>query len=260
MTKVSGMIRLSLAGLMISLVTFCCRGETISLQPVADTTLIETAPDNNLGGVAFVNAGTAGNGSRNRALIRFDLSGIPAGALISSASLSMDIVHQPSTGGEISMFDLRRVLQDWGEGVQQPADPGSPGLGAPAAPGEATWNNRFAPGTAWSAPGGQEGIDYSATISGSALVQGVGDTVLFESNAELLADIRAWLNQPAQNFGWVLMTESESLQKTARRFASRESGFGPTLVIEFTPVPEPSSIVLVGISLVFFAGIFRRAR
>ena len=257
MTTFPGMVRAPIASVLISLVTFCCQGETISLQPVADTTLFEIAPDNNLGGASFLNAGTSGNGSRNRALVRFDLSGIPGGALINSASLSMDVVHQPSTGGEISFFDLRRVLQPWGEGVQEPDDPGSPGLGAPAAPGEATWNDRFAPGTMWATPGGQEGIDFSATVSASALVQGIGDPVLFESSPELLADIRAWMNQPAQNFGWMLMTESEATQKTARRFDSRESGFGPTLLIEFTPVPEPSSIALVGISLLF-AGILRR--
>ncbi|HEY0548473.1 MAG TPA: hypothetical protein VGF13_02660, partial [Verrucomicrobiae bacterium] len=33
--------------------------DTISLQPTADTTLIEFAPDNNLGGGDFFNAGTA---------------------------------------------------------------------------------------------------------------------------------------------------------------------------------------------------------
>ena len=55
------------------------RAETISLQPIADTTLIEAAPDNNLSGSTFFNVGTAGNGKRNRGLILFDVtSAIPA--------------------------------------------------------------------------------------------------------------------------------------------------------------------------------------
>jgi hypothetical protein len=260
MRCIRGVIWRASTSLLIALGTFWCHGETISLQPVADTTLFEIAPDNNMGGTDFFNAGTSGNGSRNRALVQFDLTGIPAGAVINSATLSMDIVHQPSTGMQISFFDLHRVLQSWGEGVQQPADPGSRGLGAPAGPGEATWNSRFAPNTTWLAPGGQEGTDFSATISATALVQGVGDPVLFESSPELIADIRAWIDQPAQNFGWMLVTEAEATQKTARGFASRESGFGPTLLVEFTPVPEPSSIALVGVSLLLFARIFPRAR
>ena len=233
--------------------------ETISLQPVADTTLFQIAPNNNLGGAGFFNAGTAGNGNRNRALLRFDISGsIPAGSIITSASVSMDVVRQPSSGMEISFFDLMRVLQPWGEGTRVPAEPASPGLGAPAGPGEATWNSRFAPGVPWSVPGGQAGVDFAASASGAALVQGIGDGVVFESTSEMVADIRAWLNQPTQNFGWMLMTESESTHKTARSFASRESGFGPTLTIDFTPVPEPSTIALVGISLLL--AFLRRGR
>jgi hypothetical protein len=236
----------------------CSQAATVSLQPVADTTLFEIAPGNNLGGADFFNAGTSGNGSRNRALLRFDVSSIPAGSLITGATLNMDIVRQPSTGMEISFFDLRRVLQPWGEGAQVPADANSPGLGAPAAPGEATWNERFAGTTAWNVPGGEEGSDYSATVSATAFVQGLGDPVTFESTSELIADIRAWINQPSENLGWLLMTESEGMPKTARGFASRESGFGPTLLVEFTPVPEPSGIALAGLSFLAWAAWLRR--
>jgi hypothetical protein len=248
-------VALTLCGLTHS------RAETVSLQPIADTTLFQVAPGNNLGGASFLNAGTAGNGNRNRALLCFNLSGsIPAGSTVTSATLSMDVVRQPSAGLGISFFDLRRVFQPWGEGAQVPADPNSPGLGAPAAPGEATWNSRFAGGAPWSVPGGQAGVDFSTNTSATALVQGVGESVVFESTAQLAADIRAWLDQPAQNFGWMLMTEAEDVQKTARGFASRESGFGPTLTVEFTSVPEPSTIALVGISLFFFAAFSRGSR
>jgi len=236
------------------------RAETVSLQPIADTTLFEVAPGNNLGGAFFLNAGTAGNGFRNRALLRFDVSGsIPAGSIITGATLTMDIVRQPTTGMEISLFDLRRIFQPWGEGVQVPEDINSPGLGAPAASDEATWNHRFAPGAAWSVPGGAEGVDFSTIVSGVALVQSIGEPVVFESTSELVADIRAWLDQPSQNFGWMFITESEGVPKTARSFASRESGFGPTLTVDFTTVPEPSTMALVGISLLFLAVAFRRA-
>jgi hypothetical protein len=61
------------------------RADTVSLQASADTSLMEVAPDNNLGGAAFFNAGTAGNGSRNRALMQFDLGGLSRRARSSRA-------------------------------------------------------------------------------------------------------------------------------------------------------------------------------
>ena len=233
--------------------------ETISLQPMADTTLIEIAPDNNLGGADFFNAGTAGSGGgRNRALLFFDLDAIPPGSIITGAELTLDIVRQPSSGQENSLFSLRRVLQSWGEGAQVPADSGRPGQGAPATAGEGTWNHRFAPFSAWSQPGGQAGADFSTALSSTAFVTGLGEQVIFSSTPQMVADIQAWLDQSDSNFGWMLKTESEQLAKTARSFASRESGFGPTLTVEFTAVPEPSVLVLVGVSLLCFVALRRR--
>jgi hypothetical protein len=234
----------------VVLATFSTRAETISLLPIADTTLIETAPDNNLSGATFFNAGTAGNGKRNRGLILFDVSSaIPAGSTITSAELTLDIVRQPASGRQNSAFSLRRMFQSWGEGTQVPVDPNSPGQGAPAKPGEATWSFRTVGGEAWPQPGGQSGVSFSTTISSTAFVTGLGEQVQFTSTPQLVADIQAWLNQPRSNFGWMLMTESEAVGKTARSFASRESDFGPTLTIEFTPatVPEPSIIALVSL-------------
>jgi hypothetical protein len=245
----------------VSIVIGSAQADVVSLQPVADTTLFEVAPLNNLGGALFFNAGTAGNGYRNRALFLFDLGSVlPAGAVVTEASLTLDIVRQPSTGGNVTLFDLRPVLQPWGEGSQVPESGESPGLGSPAAPGEATWNARFAPDQSWSLPGGQAGIDYSSNVTASALVQTLGESVLFESNPELIADVQRWLDQPNENFGWMFMTQDEAIERSARSFASRESGFGPTLTISFTVVPEPSTLSLIGVSLFCFTAICRRHR
>lgn len=216
--------------------------ETIALQPIADTTLIEVAPLNNLGGAVFVNAGTAGNGNRHRGLFLFDVSSvIPAGSTITRAELTMDVVRQPSTGSQDSNFVLHRMLRSWGEGVQVPADEGSPGLGAPAEAGEATWLYRFATGDPWSQPGGQSDADFASAVSSSAFVSGAGEQAMFPSTPALVADVQWWLDHSGENFGWMLATDSEALPKTARGFASRESGFGPTLTVEFTTAPGPGT-------------------
>jgi hypothetical protein len=235
--------------------------ETISLQPVADTTLIQGAPLNNLGGAGFFNAGTAGNGGQNRALILFDLSSVvPAGAIIMRAELAMDVVRQPSSDRQNSDFVLRRMLQSWGEGAQVPADGESPGQGAAADGGEATWLFRLATSVPWSQPGGQVGVDFANAISSSAFVSGAGEQVTFASTPALVADLQWWINHPEANFGWMLNTTAEDVGKTARSFASRESGFGPTLTLDFVTVPEPGMISLVSLFLLCAAAVIRPRR
>ena len=241
-----------LAGVLVFFQPALAQADSISIRPVADTTLIEVAPDNNLGGGTFFNAGTTAIGTRNRALLLFDLgTTIPAGSIITSAELVMDVVGQPRSGQQNSTFSLRRVLQSWGEGVQVSGDDG-PGRGSPAVPGEATWNDRFNSTTAWSQPGGQSGVDFSGTLSSSAFVGGVGAEVVFVSSPALITDVQFWVNNPTANFGWMLKTESEGIAKTARSFAARETGFGPVLKVEFTPVPEPGTILLASL---FLAGL-----
>ena len=52
----------------------------------------------------------------------------------------------------------------------------------------------------------------------------------------MTADVQAWLDDAATNFGWILIG-NESKGKTANRFDTMESSESarPTLTIEFTP-------------------------
>ena len=70
----------------------------------------------------------------------------------------------------------------------------------------------------------------------------------------------AWLDRPEENFGWMLATELEGVDKTARSFAARESGFGPVLTVNFTSVPEPGVMTLVGLFLHGAVAMRRRDR
>ena len=250
-------LSLALMGSVFILPPPGARAETISLLPVADTTLFEVAPNNNLGGADFFNAGTAGNGNRNRALLRFDFSeSLPPGAVITRAELTLEIVRQPRDGAANSFFGLRRTLQAWGEGAQVPAEANSPGLGAPAGTGEATWNAPFAGGSLWLVAGGH----FSDSTSGLAPGGNLGGQLFFESTSALVADLQRWVDHPEENFGWTLASEDEETGKTARSFASRESGFGPLLTLQYAVVPEPAALSLVGLFLLLCAAIKTRAR
>ena len=198
-------------------------GAVVTLRPIADTTLIEHDPTNNAGAQVFINSGSIANTPlRNRALLKFDLSSIPAGAIITNATLTVSVVGEPAGGGEASNFRLHRVLKPWSEGNKIPRT-SPPGQGEPATTGEATWNARLHEQELWSQPGGAFGSDYSITPSSDVFVYGTGDSpYLFPSADALIADLRFWLKNPSQNFGWAMISASEQVTRTARRFGSRE--------------------------------------
>ncbi|MGZ4987875.1 MAG: DNRLRE domain-containing protein [Limisphaerales bacterium] len=203
------------------------------MVPVSDTCLIEIAPDNNMGGQTYFNAGSNMQGTRNRGLLRFDLSQIPPGSLITSATLTLWVVGVPTDGPAGSIFDLHRMLKPWGEGSEL-AIVGA-GRGSPATTNEATWNDRFAYANApWTAPGGKPDADY---LSGSTAEKFISDTTSYDFRFGTLAqDVQFWLDNPQSNFGWMLMARDETQISTARRFGSREDPDNtPTLDITFIP-------------------------
>jgi hypothetical protein len=52
----------------------------------------------------------------------------------------------------------------------------------------------------------------------------------------MVIDVQSWVNNPATNFGWILIG-NESVSRTSKRFDSREhpaASVRPVLNIEFT--------------------------
>ena len=164
----------------------------------------------------------------------------------------MEVIRRPACGFEGSLFGVHRLLQSWGEGTTIVTDNGG-GMGAPAMTGDATWLHRFAFSETWGSPGGAAGIDYKPEFSGSIFIFDLG-LYQFEGTPDMIGDIQYWLDNPTNNFGWMLMTESEELPFTARRFASREdlNGGGPKLIIDYTVVPEPGTMALCGFGVLAF--------
>jgi hypothetical protein len=235
------------------------RADQVTIFPSADATLFELVPTNSLGGVTWISAGTTQNGNTNRALLKFDIAAaVPAGSTIIDIGVNVWVTRSPVDGNADSLFSLRRVLRPWNEGANQPADPNYPGLGAPAQPGDATWTHAAWGADAWTIPGGLEGVDFAGGFSSSTFIAGVsGDPYFFESGG-MVADVQLWLDQPAQNFGWLLKTEEEDLNFTARRFGSREleDPFeSPQLIITYLPPLLITNVLVVSnrLSLTFHA-------
>jgi len=198
-----------------------------------DNTLVEAMRgDLSLGGGDAIYAGRTSiidKGSRRRGVIGFDLSAaIPSGSTITSVTLTL---HHPQSNNGRQTVRLHRLLADWGEG--EASSPG--GSGAPAGAGDATWLHTSYPSDYWSAPGG----DYAASPSDSQIVADLGDYTWGSTDA-MVQDVQGWLDDPASNFGWIVIGNEMTIQ-TVKRLASREwtePTERPRLTIDFdAPIP-----------------------
>ena len=242
-----GMIRLGAFAGVAAGVAGSAWADSASLISKQDNTLYQTAagtPSNGAGPGMF--CGTVDSGEIRRALLSFDLSTIPAGSTVTSATLTLYMDRSTSAASDVS---LRRVLASWGQGTSNAG--GSGGAGAAATPGDATWAHRFYDTTPWSSSGG----DFSATITAT---KNVGSTGFYSwGGTQLAADVQSWVDNPNANFGWGLWGD-ESVDHTAKRFVTREgvAGRQPTLLIEYT-VPAPGALALVAGGL---SAVARRRR
>ena len=205
--------------------------------------IMEIAPSNNAGGLAWLTAGGNHYGVPSRGLLKFDIAGnIPPHSKITAASLNLWVTQVPGDGYAVGYFDLHRLLRDWGEGTNNPAV-GS-GQGSPATTNEATWLSPFALTTnSWSAPGAAATNDYDPAVTAFQIVYNVAQSPYTfpdpaDDPAPMIADVQTWLDHPATNFGWIFICESETVANTTRRFASREDPNLPPL-LQVTYVVPP---------------------
>ena len=208
--------------------------KTITLTPNKDSFLIENLPNNNAGAHTHMSAGANGQGAMRRGVIAFDIAGnIPAGSTIVSVTLRLDVVGVPSVGGGVnSSFELHRLTADWGEGGQ------TGNTGDTANHGDVTWNSAFHNVSPWSTPGG----DFVLTASASTPVTGVG-SYTWGPTPGMAADVQTWLD--TANFGWLLKSDDEVTNRTARRFGSKEGVTGAKLIVEYTTIVERTYLPLI---------------
>ncbi len=114
----------------------------------------------------------------DRMLLRYDLSSLPANAVVNSATLEL---YLETTGWNISA-DLHRVNKYWVES-------------------QTTWNHA-APGATWSAGGG----DFAATVTASATTPTAGGWMSWD----ITPLAQAWVDGSQPNFGMLIKTSNTS--------------------------------------------------
>jgi hypothetical protein len=227
-----------------------------NLNPVKDTTIFsESGSESDGAGLTFFagRIGSNGNGALRRALIEFDLSKLPANAVIESVSLALwRTSRNPQAAGPTTPMSLHKVLKDWGEAGSSAGN----GSGAPAQLGDATWRYTSFNTAEWSTLGG----DFVSSASATAIV-GAPEAVYTWTSSGLAADVQSWVNGGAGNFGWILIGDEQNTS-SVREFISRNSAdisMWPGLTITYTQaVPEPATVAMLLAGLALLLGLNRK--
>jgi hypothetical protein len=199
---------------------------TILLPATQDNTLYESGSglfSNGSGQHMF--AGVPDEPVRRRAVIAFKNIHleIPADATITSVKLYLHLSRENS---DATIIRLHKLTSDWGEGASQALPPENTGTNAET--GDATWIHTRWPNFEWRNAGG----DYEEDSSSAELVDGIG-YYTFGPSPKMVQDVQLWLDNPALNFGWILLATENFLSE--KRFDTRENQ-----IEEFRPVLEVS--------------------
>ena len=142
-----------------------------------------------------------------RTLVAFDVSALPAKAVIVSATLSFTLGKSGDRLGGASVYKL---TQTWAEGTTDDNcyyyNTCSSAGSTITTGADVTWNSTSNGGTAWTTAGGT----FVSTPSDSVAN---GGTPIFSSQG-LINDVTAWRTTPSTNFGWLLKVNEAKVAKS----------------------------------------------
>ena len=186
--------------------------ETRNATTAADTSLREYSSTTNYGGATLGADGDepGGSGKDSYALLRWDLSSMPAGASVDSASVTLNVTN-PSTQ-TYQVYDLKRP---WVESA-------------------ATWQ-LYASGSPWEVAGAKGSLDRGVQV-GSVSSSTTGKRTFNLSTTV----VQRWLADPASHRGIVIANASNT---DGIDFSSREAAdasLRPSLSVNYTTTPPPT--------------------
>jgi hypothetical protein len=189
-----------------------------SYAGVVDTTLRQSAPTTAAGASGTVSADyddPAGSLQHTSGLLKFDLGSIPAGSKVTKVTLEVNVTNKTSGSGYV-LYPLSRA---WSES-------------------QATWQAPSS-GKSWAAVGARGSGDRGSAAIGS-LAPTVTGKAKVTLNAAGIAAVQSWVDQPSNNFGFVIDTDNnyDGLQfdsSNASVAANR-----PSLVVTYSPAAAKS--------------------
>ncbi|HEX6096866.1 MAG TPA: DNRLRE domain-containing protein [Thermoanaerobaculia bacterium] len=147
-----------------------------------------------------------------KSLVRFDLSSIPAGAVLSSATLSLyNHAHNGDVnGGSVSVHPISKPWVEM----------------------QATWNVSAA-GVPWSTSGMQAGADYSTALDATIAID---ETIGVWRTFDVTAIVQQWLSGALANHGFLIRSGTRGVKPYF--YSSNHAAdpaLRPKLVIELAP-------------------------
>lgn len=200
-----------------------------------DTYLDRDYPTTNYGTSSYIQVYRYADRIDQNGLIKFDLTGqIPQGAVITNAVLSLYVA-------ELRNFDTN----DW-------ADVGLYRVGQYRdwVESQATWNV-FKGSSYWS-QGGAEYVPSDHAANYDSVIRFYKNSALGYYQWNVASSVQAWYNGSAANNGWLIrIAANDGSGGEGLTFYSKEysSSFRPYLTINYTLIPEPSSIMALSAGL-----------
>ena len=226
----------------------------------SDTTIFNES-DNAGGGTNAIFVGRNMMGPIRRALIKADLASLPPGSMVTNVRLELSVNNAPNTLPPLE-YSLHKLTADWGEGSTV-GTMGGGGQGGPAANGDATWTSNFFNVSNWTSPGG----DFVATASATA-DSGAAGTITSWSSPQMVSDVQSWVDDPASNFGWIIIGPETTIQRLRRFDSSEAPVLQPKLIVQVTfpglPTVGHIGLTATAVSLlvagIIFANCYRTRR
>ena len=185
-----------------------------------DTFINAFMPTTNEGGNTTLYSSSYGS---NKILVHFDISLIPFGATISSATLSLYISSNTGNGGR-NTVNLYRLNRDWIET-------------------QATWN-AYATGNSWTTAGIGSGTDMSTVVDSVSTV-GYSPANIW-ANFDVISLVQGWVNGTNQNYGVTVFPSGGPSVNVYSSEYGIDTMLRPKLTITYTggttPPPSDTSI------------------
>ncbi len=180
-----------------------------SYSGTRDTWIRATSPTRRSGSSSSL---TIDGSPDSAALLKWDISSIPTGSVVTGASITLQV-----TSGTVDGYEIYELLRNWSES-------------------DATWLQATAGGS-WQVAGAQGASDRGNAVLGVLSSPSTGSVTL-SLNAAGLAVVQRWINDPSSNFGVVLQDYVNA--SDAATFRSREtstSGQRPQLRVDYSTGP-----------------------
>ncbi len=198
---------------------------TTSLPTIKDTRLLTFSSGTNYGSDVIFSTYNAGPANEQTSVLEFDLSSIPAGDVITGATLNL--WGDQSFGTGVSTTNIYRVTNPWAEM-------------------QATWLVRQT-GVPWSSSGG-DAVGTTGVANTNPYASWTGNQITQWYAFDITQLVSEWHTGTNTNYG--LLMRGPTTNRLI--YSSKENGFvnnRPSLTVTHEAVPEPATMLVSGLAL-----------